>query len=159
MKKLFFLFAALMVSLTSAYAVKYRELGFDAKFSVYTFDSIKYLVLTYTDSKYKQLSGNTVIKFKLTNDKILRLENTQAGQRSKSKSVSWISGVTSTTLASEHYVFFELTPEIMEMMQVGIKSIVINTIPEVYYYDGDETADFAKLIYKDYMNLKDEFER
>ena len=148
----------LTLSMTSTYAIKYRELGFDAKFSVYTFDSVKYLVLTYNDSKYKQLSGNTIIKFKLKNDKVLRLENTQAGQRSKSKSVTWISGLTSTTIATEHYVFFELTPDIMEMMQVGIKSIVINTIPEVYFYDGDETADFAKLIYKDYMNLKDEFE-
>ena len=46
----------------------------------------------------------------------------------------------------------------MDMLQVGIKAITINTIPEVYYYAGDETEKFGELIYKDLKNLKDEFE-
>ena len=157
MKRLL-LIISFMMALSSSNAVKYRELGFDAKFSVYVFDGVKYLLLSFEDSKNKQISGYTIIKFKLKNNQVIRLENTQAGERAKTKSVSWISGIVSSSASNIHYVFFEITPEIMDMLQVGIKAITINTIPEVYYYAGDETEKFGELIYKDLKNLKDEFE-
>jgi len=136
----------------SADAVKYRELGFQSKFSVYTFDSIKYLMLTFQDDKYHQITDNVIVEFKLKSDKIVKLVNTQAGERQKTQSISWISVSNNC-----HYVLFEISDEIIEMMKVGIKAVAINTIPEVYSYDGDEAEEFGELIYKDYTSMKNEF--
>lgn len=151
MKKflLLFLFWGMFLS---ADAVKYRELGFQSKFSVYTFDSIKYLMLTFQDDKYHQITDNVIVEFKLKSDKIVKLVNTQAGERQKTQSISWISVSNNC-----HYVLFEISDEIIEMMKVGIKAVAINTIPEVYSYDGDEAEEFGELIYKDYTSMKNEF--
>lgn len=156
MKKILLLFLFISLALTSN-AIKYRELGSQSKFSIYTFDSIKYLMLAFEDDKYHQISDYTILKFKLKNDKIIRLENTQAGERQKSKATSLIAGMTSISNSNCHYVMFEITDEIMEMMQAGIKAVVINTIPEIYFYNGDETENFGELLFKDFSNLKNEF--
>lgn len=151
MKKILLLFLFWGMFL-SADAVKYRELGFQSKFSVYTFDSIKYLMLTFQDDKYHQITDNVIVEFKLKSDKIVKLVNTQAGERQKTQSISWISVSNNC-----HYVLFEISDEIIEMMKVGIKAVAINTIPEVYSYDGDEAEEFGELIYKDYTSMKNEF--
>ena len=137
----------------SANAVKYRELGFQSKFSLYTFDSIKYLMLTFQDDKYHQITDNVIVEFKLKSNKMIKLVNTQAGERQKTQSFSW-----NSVSNNCHYVLFEISDEIIEMMKVGIKAVAINTIPEVYSYNGDETEEFGELIYKDYTSMKNEFD-
>lgn len=43
------------------------------------------------------------------------------------------------------------------MLEYGIKKIAINTIPNPYIYDGDETKRFAPLLKLDFEKLKDDF--
>ncbi len=152
MKKILLLFLFWGMFL-SANAVKYRELGFQSKFSVYTFDSVKYLMLTFQDDKYHQITDHIIVEFKLKSNKMIKLVNTQAGERQKTQSISWISVSNNC-----HYVLFEISDEIIEMMKVGIKAVAINTIPEAYSYNGDETEEFGELIYKDYTSMKNEFD-
>ena len=56
-----------------------------------------------------------------------------------------------------NYSRIELTPEISEMLKIGIKKIAINTIPKIYVYEGEETERFAPLLLNDLQKLKDDF--
>ena len=145
------------MSFLNTNAIKYRELGSLAKFAVYTFDDVKYLLLVYEDNKDYQLSPYTIIKFKLNNGEVLKMENVQVGERQKSKAINW-RGITSIVSDKIHYALFEITPEVLNMLEIGIKRMAINTIPEVYIYGGDEAEVFGSLIKKDLEMLKGEMD-
>lgn len=156
MKKMM-LFLFLAMTFIPSNAIKYRELGRFAKFAVYTFDGVKYLLLVFEDDKDYQLTPNTIIKFKLNNGEIIKIQNFQAGERQKSRAINWM-GIASIASENVHYTMFEVTPEVQKMLDIGIKRIAINTIPEVYIYGGNETENFGTLLNKDFEKLKGEMD-
>ena len=89
------------------------------------------------NNENRSLLTNTIIRFKLANGEEIRLKI----------------DVSASSLF--YYAQFELNPDIEKMLALGIKKIAINTIPEAYFYDGDETVEFSKLLSTDFDKVKD----
>ena len=126
----------------NTYATTFRYLGDQVSFSAYTFDGKKYLLFKFLNHNNYFLSTNTIIKFKLKNDKDIKVEIEESSISSS---------------GDFNYSRIELTPEISEMLKIGIKKIAINTIPKIYVYEGEETERFAPLLLNDLQKLKDDF--
>lgn len=139
-KYLVLLFCLLFVYNT--YATTFRYLGDQVSFSAYTFDGKKYLLFKFINHNNYFLSNKTIIKFKLNNDKELKMEIEESSISSS---------------GDYNYSRIEITPEILEMLKIGISKMAINTIPKIYVYEGEEAKRFGPLLLNDFLKLKDDF--
>jgi len=151
---LFFLF-----SLSSAFAVEYRSVGIKAEFCAYTFDGQYFLILSFKDVGDNRLSNNTIVKFKLNDGTVLRLEGYNGSTETSISSLYWGYGVSSSSSDEKHYAILTISPEQIEKLKIGVQKVSINTIPEVYKkFTWIGKAKFGQLLYDDFMNLRDEFD-
>lgn len=159
MKK-FFILIIVMISVTTSYAAEPLSVGSNAKFYAYRFDNEYFLILSFKDDDENRLTDGSVIKFMLTDGKILKLEGVDASKSTKNKSVNWGLGISSGSSSDTHFAIFGITKEQIEMLKAGIDKIAINTIPEVYQRNKwSGKADFGKTLYKNFSDIKDEFEQ
>ena len=158
MKK-FVLLLIFIISMTSASAVEYRSVGSNAEFCAYTFDSEYFLFLSFKDDDDNRLSNNTIVKFKLLDGTVIRLEGTDGSTKTTTSAVNWGFGIVTGSSSEKHFAVVRITREEIEMLAIGVDKVAINTLPEVYKrskWSGKET--FGKRLYDDFMNLTSEFE-
>ena len=159
MKKLFLVFMILLLSSLSCSAVFMRSVGRNAEFGVYRFDNEFYLMLSFKDDDQNRLPIDAVVKFKLNDGSIIRLQGTEGSNLTTSKSVNWGFGISSGSSTSTHFAILYITPEQIEMLKIGVDKVAINTVPEVYYRSEWRGKDkFSQELYEDFHNLKDEFD-
>lgn len=159
MKKLVILFL-LLISVTTSFATEPLSVGSNAKFYAYRFDNEYFLILSFKDDEENRLTDGSVIKFLLTDGRILKLEGVDASKSTKNKSVNWGLGISSGSSSDTHFAILSITKEQIEMLKTGIDKIAINTIPEVYQRNKwSGKADFGKTLYKNFSDIKDEFEQ
>ena len=158
MKKLLVLFLLCFFTL-STFAVEYRSVGSNANFCAYTFDGKYYLILSFKDDDENHLSNYTVVKFMLNDGTVIRLEGTDGSKSTSHSSVHWGFGISSGSSTDKHYAIVRITPEQIELLNKGVDKVAINTLPEAYKrsrWRGKE--DFGSRLYKDFKELKNEFE-
>ena len=161
MKKLV-LFFLLCLSVTASYAVDFRSIGSNADVCAYSFDGHYYLILSFKDDSSNRLTEQTIIKLKLNDGTVLRLEGYDGSRNTSSDSYFWNTGLTAfvTENSTErHYAIVEITPDEIEKLKVGVDKIAINTIPEVYKRQKwSGKAKFGSTLYDDFKKLKDDFD-
>ena len=158
MRRILLLFLFVM-SMISASAIEYRSVGSNAEFCVYTFDGEFYLILSFKDDDENHLSNYTVVKFMLNDGTVIRLEGTDGSKSTSHSSVHWGFGISSGSSTDKHYAIVRITPEQIELLNKGVDKVAINTLPEAYKrsrWRGKE--DFGSRLYKDFKELKNEFE-
>lgn len=159
MIKRLFLTLLLIISATSAFAVEYRSVGSNAEFCVYTFDGQYFLILSFKDDEDNRLSNNTVIKFKLKDGSIIRLEGYNGSTKTSMDSVHWGFGISSGSTSEKHFAIVAISPEQIDKLKIGVDRIAINTVPEAYKrHTWTGKSKFGQLLYEDFINLKDEFD-
>ena len=135
------------------------SVGGNARFSAYTFDGVYYLILSFKDNEEYRLMSNPVVIFKFKDGNILKMDGSDSSQRTKTKSVDWGFGITSGSSSDTHYAVFPIEKDEIEKLKDGVENVVINTIPIVYKkqkWPGKN--DFGTNLYKDFKNLKSDFE-
>ena len=158
MKRLLFLFVICLMSISSAFAIKYRIIGLNAEFSVYTFEGQYYLILSFKDSGDNRLTDNTIVKFKMSDGSIMRFEGYDGSKKTLNSGVHWGFGIMSGSSSDKHFAIFPITTEEIEQLKIGVEKVVINTVPEVYMRDNwTGKAKFGPSLYEDFKNLKNEF--
>jgi hypothetical protein len=158
MKKLFFILVLLLSTLTS-YAVWTRSVGSNAEFCVYRFDDEYFLILSFKDDDENRLTDNAVVKFKLNDGSIMRLQGTEGSRLTNTSSINWGFGISSGSTSDRHFSIFYITPEQIEKLKIGIDKVAINTVPEVYSRsEWRGKKKFSDELYNDFKNLKDEFD-
>ena len=158
MKKLLVLFLLCFFTL-STFAVEYRSVGSNANFCAYTFDGKYYLILSFKDDDENRISNFTIIKFKLSDGTIIKLEGTDGSKQTSTSTVHWAIGISSGGSDDKHFAIVLITPEQIEKLKVGVDKVAINTVPEVYKrskWTGKEK--FGINLYNDFKNIKNEFE-
>ena len=158
MKKLiiFVLLSALYA--TSTFAVKYRTVGLNAEFCVYTFDGQYYLIMTFKDTNENRLTENTIVKFKMNDGSIMRFEGNDGSKKKLSTGVHWGFGIMTGSSSDKHFAVFPITEEEIDQLNTGVDKVVINTVPEVYMRDDWQgKGKFGSSLNEDFKKLKNEF--
>lgn len=157
--KRFLLTFLLCLSIISSFAVEYRSIGSNADFCAYYFDGQYYLILSFKDDANSRLTNQTIIKFKLNNGTILKLEGYDGSRKTTSNFIELGLGFSTGSSNDKHITIVSITQEQIEQLQIGVDKVAINTIPEVYKrskWSGKEK--FGILLYEDFKSLKDEFD-
>lgn len=156
MKRIILVSICMFMATMSTFAIDYRGVGGNADFSAYKFEGQYYLILTFKDDNDYRLIDYTVLRIKLKDGTILRLEGTDGSK--KTLHYTTFSGHSGGS-NDKHFAMFMITPEQIEMLNKGVEGIAINSIPEPYVKTKWTGKDkFGKNLYEDYKKLKDEFE-
>jgi hypothetical protein len=158
MKKLVLLLAFIF-SMTIASAVEYRSVGSNAEFCVYTFDGENFLILSFKDDDDNRLSNYTIVKFKLLDGTVIRLEGSDGSTKVSTSAVNCGLGIVTGSSSEKHFAVVRITQEEIEMLAKGVDKVAINTLPEVYKrskWSGKEI--FGQKLYDDFKNLANEFD-
>lgn len=158
MKRLLFLFVISLMTISSAYAIKYRNVGLNAEFCVYTFESQYYLILSFKDTDDNRLTDNPIVKFKMSDGSIMRFEGYDGSKKTLNRGVHWGYGIMTGSSSDKHFAIFPITTEEIEQLKIGVEKVVINTVPEIYMRDNwTGKAKFGSSLNEDFKNLKNEF--
>lgn len=160
MKKIIFVLC-LMFTLSQAFAYKKCSLCSEISFSAQRFEGNTYLIMAVKADKDKHLLPNTILKFLLEDDSVLRLESTNGSTRNRVSSSGYVLGMglvgSSSTDQSVSYLMFQLTDEQIEKFQKGVKAAVVNTIPEMYRVKVNNKK-FSKQILEILTNIEEDDE-
>jgi hypothetical protein len=118
-------------------AINYHYLSVGkAEFNAYYFDGNYYLILSMKDEDEYRLTGNTVVKFKLSDGSVIRLVGS----------------------SDKHYAIFYISPEDVERLVEGVDKVIINTIPEMYFKsDWSGREKFGITLYEELKKMRAEY--
>jgi len=154
MLSLFFTF-----SMITANAANFHSVGSNAGICTYSFDGHYYLILSFKDDDTKRLTDMTVVKFKLNDGSVIRLEGYEGSRQISSNSFYWGVGISSSFTDDKHFAIFEITREQIEKLKEGIDKVAINTIPEAYKRQKwNGKSKLGTELYQEFINMKDDFD-
>ena len=159
MKRILFAMTMLVatLSMTAQEYIRYHGEGSNAVFCAYQFDNRNYIVLSFKDDDEHRLTNNPVLKLLLNDGTVIKLSGTDDSQKTRQDMIHWGFGIISGSSSEKHYAMFYITPEEIEELQVGVKKIAINTIPEVYKRSL-KTDKLGKHLYDDFQKKKGDFD-
>lgn len=145
------------LSISAQEYIKYYGVGSNADFCAYQFDNMNYIVLSFKDDDENRLTNTPVLKLLLNDDTVMKLSGTDDSKKTRQNMTNWGFGIISGSSSEKHYAMFYVTPEEIEKLQIGVKKIAINTIPEVYKRTL-KTDKLGKPLYDDFQKKKGDFE-
>ena len=159
MKRIILTTLLLISIFASTKAVIYYGVGSNAEFCVYQFDGEYCLILNFKDDGENRIWERTIVKFKLTNGQIITLYGFEGSKKTKMHSTNWGFGISSGSSSDKHYVILNISQEEIEQLNIGVDKVAINTIPEVYERNTwTGKKDFGQKLYKEFKNMKNEFD-
>ena len=126
------LLLATTVSTMLAGDTNYYNIGRNAKFNAYRFEGNNYIIMSFIDDNENRLSNFPIVKIKLGNEQILRLQGFDNSKQIASNAINLGFGLIAGGTVQQHFVIFQITDEQIEQLQYGIAKLTINTIPEIY---------------------------
>lgn len=161
MKKLLLSAIICLMSLPS-FAVNFRSAGRYAEFCVYRFDGEDFLILKFQDDDDTRLTPWTIVKFKMIDGTILRLEGCDVNYEVSSNGHSFMFGgfssFSSSSSLTNHFVRLKINKEHIDILKKGVKKVVINTLPEIYSHTYKEKGKLGDELSADFAKLKDEMD-
>ena len=137
--------------------IQYHGVGSNADFCAYQFDDENYIILSFKDDDENRLTNTPVLKLLLNDGTIIKLSGTDNSKKTRQSMTNWGFGIMSGSSSEKHYAMFYITPEEIAKLQVGVKKIAINTIPEVYKRSM-KNDKLGKPLYDDFQKKKGDFE-
>lgn len=110
----------------------YYNIGRNAKFSAYRFESSNYIIMSFVDDNENRLPNLPIVKIKLGNEQTIRLQGFDNSKQTASNAINLGFGLIAGGTIQQHFVIFQISDEQIEQLQHGIKKLTINTIPEIY---------------------------
>ena len=123
----------------------------------YQFEGEKAIVLSFYTTRDYCLRDEVIVKFKLTDGKILRLSGKKTTTKHTEMYVNHSNVTNSPSQIWEIYqVVLPITNQQIEMFSVTtVEKVVINTLPKVFV-SKMENKEFTPKLYKELKELKDE---
>jgi hypothetical protein len=141
-------------------AVNFHSAGRYAEFCVYRFDGEDFLILKFQDDDDTRLTPWTIVKFKMTDGTILRLEGYNVSNESLSSDRIYLTQDLHPYRANDlvHFVRFKISKEQIDILKKGVKKVVINTLPKIYSHTYKEKGKLGDELSADFAQLKDEMD-
>ena len=159
MKKLLLSAIICLMSLPS-FAVNFHSAGRYAEFCVYRFDGEDFLILKFQDDDDTRLTPWTIVKFKMTDGTILRLEGCNVSNENQPSDRIYLTQDLHSYRANDlvHFVRLKISKEQIDTLKKGVKKVVINTLPEIYSHTYKEKGKLGDELSADFAQLKDEMD-
>lgn len=132
--------------------------GTNVRFYPYTFNGDTFLVMEFTDHSNCSLTGNPIVKFKMSDGSELKFEGIVSNSETNSSAYKFGYVIINSSTTS-HCVAMPITKEEIECLKVGVDKISINTLPVVYKrskWAGKKS--FGETLYDIFQKLKGDFE-
>lgn len=132
----------------------YYNIGRNAKFNAYRFESNNYIIMSFIDDNENRLPNLPIVKIKLGNEQTIRLQGFDNSKQTASNAINLGFGIIAGGTVQQHFVIFQISNEQIEQLQYGIKKLTINTIPEIYTrtMKNDKTGNQLFLDFKRLAN-------
>ena len=155
MKKLLAIIAVMALTATAS-ATRFG-LGGGSYLYPYQFEGEKAIVLSFYTTRDYCLRDDVIVKFKLSDGKILRLSGKKTTTKHTEMYVNHSNVTNSPSQIWEIYqVVLPITNQQIEMFSVTtVEKVVINTLPKVFV-SKMENKEFTPKLYKELKELKDE---
>ena len=118
------------------------------------------MILKFEDDNTR-LTPWTVVKFKMADGTILRLEGCDVNYEVSSSGRAFMGGglgFSSSNSFTTHYVRFKMSKEQIEILNQDVVKLIINTLPEIYSFNYKGKGKIGEVLYSDFANLKDEMD-
>ena len=136
-----------------------HSVGSNAEFSSFFFDNQYYLILQFKDDEENRLTDNSIVKFTLNDEAVVRFSRYDGSKQTSERAVHWGFGIVTGSSSDKHFAILTVTREQLGKLKVGVDKVAINTIPNIYLRDKwSGKSKFGNNLYEDYMRLKDEFD-
>ena len=159
MKKLLIALICLFTAVSAFSAPKPRKVGHDMELYAYRFDNA-FFVIVHFDDDSKRCNGHPILKMKLADGQVLKLDGASAIGKTTTSTVGGMSngvGFVSGISSDEFFVVLPISEEDINKLGVGVTKVAFNTLPSPYIKTIDDESLGANLI-KDFYSLKDEFD-
>ena len=160
MKRILFtvILALFTTSLFAQFLQGFHSVGMNANFCAYYFDGHYALILSFNGNQDTKLTDYAVVKLLLNDGSVMKLEGYN-GIEQKSLNAVTIRGISMGSVNEKNYAVFPITLEQIEMLNLGVDRIAINTIPMVYKQSSwFGKKNFGQSLYKDFKRLKGDFD-
>lgn len=160
-KVILFLFLIFCIGAKAQYPSEnptYMTAGSNVKFWPYKYDGNTYLVMQFTDNGNCSLTGCPIVKFKMKDESVLKLEGLVSNSETSSSAFK-IGYAIINSSSTTHCVALPISEGEIGKLLIGVDKVSINTIPVVYKrskWAGKKS--FGETLYEIFQNLKDDFE-
>lgn len=157
MKKILIIFLFCLITIPSFSA--FYTIGSNVSIYAYRWDNQYYLILSFNDHENHILTDRTIVKFKMNDGSIIKLEGYEASAETTSRMVHWGLGIATGSSTNTHFAILSITPEQIEQLKKGVDKVAINSIPKVYKRSKwSGKSEFGNNLYNAFKKLKDDFD-